>query len=98
MGSAVLAMADSVRLPLRDGAADAVLSLGVLCCMEDASLGAAVAEVARVLRPGGWLLLGVPRRRGRSDERRVEEAGLVKRGGERPGIAIFQKRDKGEPP
>jgi ubiquinone/menaquinone biosynthesis C-methylase UbiE len=42
-------------LPLEDGVADVVISLKNLHEWEDAERG--MAEVARVLRPGGWLLL-----------------------------------------
>ncbi len=38
-------------LPVADGAADAVVSTLVLCSVDD--VGAALAEVRRVLRPGG---------------------------------------------
>lgn len=43
------------RLPLNDGTADAVVSTLVLCSVP--ALGPAVAEVARILRPGGELRL-----------------------------------------
>ncbi|MFP5320544.1 MAG: class I SAM-dependent methyltransferase, partial [Acidimicrobiia bacterium] len=43
------------RLPLPDGAADAVVSTLVLCSVP--ALGPAVAEVRRVLRPGGEIRL-----------------------------------------
>lgn len=39
------------RLPVADGAADAVVSTLVLCSVDD--VGAALAEARRVLRPGG---------------------------------------------
>ena len=47
--------ATAARLPLGDGAADAVVSTLVLCSVPD--LDAALAEIRRVLRPGGRLLL-----------------------------------------
>lgn len=47
------AMAD--RLPYSDGTADAVVSTLVLCSVP--ALGPAVAEIRRVLRPGGELRL-----------------------------------------
>jgi ubiquinone/menaquinone biosynthesis C-methylase UbiE len=47
--------ATAARLPLADGEADAVLSTLVLCSVPD--LDAALAEIRRVLRPGGLLLL-----------------------------------------
>jgi ubiquinone/menaquinone biosynthesis C-methylase UbiE len=43
------------RLPFNDGSADAVVSTLVLCSVP--ALGPAVAEVRRVLRPGGELRL-----------------------------------------
>jgi SAM-dependent methyltransferase len=46
--------ADAARLPVADAAADAVVFAFVLFLLPDAR--AAVAEAARVLRPGGWLL------------------------------------------
>ena len=44
------------RLPFPDAAFDVVVSITVLCFVPDAS--AAVREMARVLRPGGRLVLG----------------------------------------
>lgn len=85
------AIADVTRLPIRDGAADLVLSVGLLCCVDDAHLDAAARESARILAPGGHLLLAVPRWRGRSDEARTVRTGLVRVGGGRPGHALFRK-------
>ena len=45
--------ADAQRLPLRDNTVDAVISLAVLQLIPDPA--AALAEMARVLRPGGRL-------------------------------------------
>jgi len=50
--------ADAQRLPLRDNTVDAVISLAVLQLIPDPS--AALAEMARVLRPGGRLAIMVP--------------------------------------
>lgn len=50
--------ADAQRLPLRDDTVDAVVSIAVLQLVPDPS--AAVAEMARVLRPGGRLAIMVP--------------------------------------
>jgi SAM-dependent methyltransferase len=47
-------LADAAALPLRDGCADVAVYAFVLFLLPDAR--AAVAESARVLRPGGWLL------------------------------------------
>jgi arsenite methyltransferase len=50
--------ADAQRLPLRDNTVDAVISAAVLQLIPDHA--AAVAEMARVLRPGGRLAIMVP--------------------------------------
>ena len=50
--------ADAQRLPLRDEAVDAVISVAVLQLIPDPA--AALAEMARVLRPGGRLAVMVP--------------------------------------
>ena len=47
----------SDRLPCRDGSADLVLCLGLLEHLPEALRRATLAEAARVLRPGGSLLL-----------------------------------------
>ncbi|MEP7019521.1 MAG: class I SAM-dependent methyltransferase [Pseudonocardiales bacterium] len=46
--------ADATKLPLADASADILVQAFVLFLLPDAR--AAVAEAARVLRPGGWLL------------------------------------------
>jgi SAM-dependent methyltransferase len=50
--------ADAQRLPFRDNTVDAVVSLAVLQLIPDPA--AALAEMARVLRPGGRLAIMVP--------------------------------------
>jgi arsenite methyltransferase len=50
--------ADAQRLPLRDNTVDAVVSLAVLQLIPDPA--AALAEMARVLQPGGRLAIVVP--------------------------------------
>ena len=50
---------DVRRTPLRDGAVDAVISLGVVE-HDEAGPQAALAEARRILRPGGTLVLAVP--------------------------------------
>lgn len=50
--------ADAQRLPLRDQTIDAVVSIAVLQLIPDPA--AALAEIARVLRPGGRLAVMVP--------------------------------------
>jgi SAM-dependent methyltransferase len=54
---APLVEADASRLPLQAGTADAAVVLDVL---EHGDDGAVVAEVARVLRPGGVAVVSVP--------------------------------------
>lgn len=49
------AQADAARLPFGDGEFDSAVMLFSLCGVDD--VGAVVAEAARVLRPGGRLLL-----------------------------------------
>jgi SAM-dependent methyltransferase len=55
-----LVRGDVTALPIRSGAADAVLLLDVLEHLPEPA--AAVAEARRVLRPGGALVVSVPRR------------------------------------
>lgn len=55
-----LARASVERLPFRDGSFDLVLSNDVLCHLAVADDARAVAEFARVLRPGGMLYLQLP--------------------------------------
>jgi arsenite methyltransferase len=50
--------ADAQRLPLRDDTVDALVSIAVLQLIPDPA--AAIAEMARVLRPGGRLAVMVP--------------------------------------
>jgi arsenite methyltransferase len=50
--------ADAQRLPLRDETVDAVVSIAVLQLIPDPA--ATLAEIARVLRPGGRLAIMVP--------------------------------------
>ncbi len=50
--------ADAQRLPLRDDTVDAVVSTAVLQLVPNPA--AAIAEMARVLRPGGRLVIMVP--------------------------------------
>jgi ubiquinone/menaquinone biosynthesis C-methylase UbiE len=54
-GRAELVDATAERLPLDDDAADAVVTTLVLCSVPDQA--AALAEIRRVLRPGGTLAL-----------------------------------------
>jgi arsenite methyltransferase len=50
--------ADAQRLPLRDATVDAVVSIAALQLIPDPA--AALAEMTRVLRPGGRLAVTVP--------------------------------------
>lgn len=57
-----LVNADNLRLPLRSGCADLVISNGVIMVTPDAR--ASFGELARVLRPGGTLVVSVYDRHG----------------------------------
>ncbi len=57
-GHTSLVQGDLMRLPIRDGEFDAVVALDVIEHLPDDH--AAVAEVARVLRPGGVRVASVP--------------------------------------
>jgi SAM-dependent methyltransferase len=54
------AVADVRELPFRDGSFDAIYSMGTIEHFRD--YDRAVAELARVLRPGGRAIVGVPNR------------------------------------
>jgi SAM-dependent methyltransferase len=53
-----LVRADAQDLPLRDASTDAVCATAVIMLVPDP--GQALAEMTRILRPGGWLLVMVP--------------------------------------
>lgn len=57
-GSQAMTAADITRLPFADGAFDSVLCSHVLEHVEDER--AALAEIDRVLRPGGWAAIMLP--------------------------------------
>ena len=57
-GSHVTLVGDATLLPVGSGAFDAVLSIHVLEHVEDDRR--AMTEMYRVLKPGGWALIGVP--------------------------------------
>ena len=82
---------DAARLPIKDSSVDVLLSLGVLCCIADVAVDDAVRESLRVLHPGGWVVLGVPRRRGAADEARFRTAGFQPGPRKRAGLAVFRK-------
>jgi len=54
------ARADGVRLPLADGSMDLALAADVTEHLDEATLASLLAEAARVLRPGGRLVLYTP--------------------------------------
>jgi SAM-dependent methyltransferase len=58
-GAPRLAQADTARLPFPAGAFDLVTSFDVLPMLPLGADRAALAELTRVLRPGGWLLARV---------------------------------------
>lgn len=55
-----VARASVCRIPFPDRSFDAVISTDVVCCVEPPQEKAAVREFARVLKPGGLLLLNLP--------------------------------------
>ena len=91
LGHVGRAVGDGAQLPVRSAVADLAVSLGVLCCMDDSAQAAAVAELWRILRPGGYVLVAVPRWRGADDEARLRRAGFLRVVGPRPGRAVFRK-------
>ncbi len=54
-----VAQASIGQIPFRTGTFDLVTSFDVFQCLPDAVERDAIAEMARVLKPGGWLLLHV---------------------------------------
>ena len=78
-------------LPFADGSADVLVSLGVLCCMEESDVPRAVTELGRVLRPGGYCVLGVPRGWASFIEPMFRSAGFREVGRLRPGCALYQR-------
>jgi SAM-dependent methyltransferase len=51
-----LRIGDSRSLPFEDGQFDVVLDRGVLTCLPPEGVAEALAEIRRVLKPGGWVL------------------------------------------
>jgi ubiquinone/menaquinone biosynthesis C-methylase UbiE len=90
-GAREVVVADAVDLPLPDRSVDVVLCLGVLCCMTDDSVPRAVAEMWRVLRPGGLAVVAVPLRRGDQDDPDFRSAGFVRLRQLRPGRSLYQR-------
>jgi SAM-dependent methyltransferase len=54
-----VAQASIAQIPFTDGAFDLVTSFDVFQCLPDPVEQDAIAEIARVLKPGGWVLLHV---------------------------------------
>ena len=79
---AALFAAAAARLPLVDGSVDGVVAVSLLGCIADPA--PVLREVARVLRPGGWLIATVTSRS--SVLRRIERA-LAPRAHRRPATA-----------
>jgi ubiquinone/menaquinone biosynthesis C-methylase UbiE len=92
-----LVRGDAVRLPLRDGSVDLVLSLGVLCCLTSEAVPMAVEESWRVLRPGGLAVVAVPRWRGDQDMPRFRARGFRPLEHPRAGWVLYH-RPAGPPP
>ncbi|MCC6572367.1 MAG: methyltransferase domain-containing protein [Planctomycetes bacterium] len=79
--------ADLFRMPFADGSFDVVWNSGVMEHFEPDQLARGLAEMARVLRPGGRLVVIVPSKRGRyyvRGKRRMERAGKWEYGVEHP--------------
>jgi SAM-dependent methyltransferase len=54
-----VARASIASIPFRDAAFDVVTSFDVFQCLPDDLERSAIAEMARVLKPGGWIVLNV---------------------------------------
>ncbi len=79
--------ADLFRLPFADGSFDVVFNSGVMEHFEPEPMAAGLKEMARVVRPGGRLIVLVPSKRGRyyvAGKRRLERAGKWEYGVEHP--------------
>ncbi|MFV0526921.1 MAG: class I SAM-dependent methyltransferase [Acidimicrobiales bacterium] len=79
-----LLQADTQRLPFPDAAFDGVVALGVISYVPDR--GAALAEIHRILRPGGLLVISYRNRWGRlafDPDRLARHAGHMVRGSAR---------------
>lgn len=79
--------ADLFHLPFADASFDAVFNSGVMEHFEPEPMRQGLAEMARVLRPGGRLVVIVPSKRGRyyvAGKRRLERDGKWEYGVEYP--------------
>lgn len=84
------------RLPFGDEKFDLVLMVTVVFLLEDQA--AAFREAARVLKPGGSLVVGFIDRDspvGRRYQRKKDEKGGEKEGGEREREEVMEKKDEG---
>lgn len=84
---------DLFRLPFADAAFDAVYNSGVMEHFADDKLVLGIAELARVLRPGGLLVCIVPSAKGRFyrwGKRRLEAAGRWEYGVEIPQTSLHE--------
>lgn len=73
-----LAVGDAVALPLRDGAADLTLAMHMLYHLPDPA--AAIAELRRVTKPGGRVVLGLNDTGHLHEMRAIVNAVLLSRG------------------
>ncbi|MCI4350410.1 MAG: class I SAM-dependent methyltransferase [Thermoplasmata archaeon] len=82
---------DATRVPLGTHSVGVVVSFGVLCCLTEEALPHAIREAWRILRPGGYLLVSVPRWQGPGLESQLMVEGFVRLASERPGVSALQK-------
>ncbi|MFC7161338.1 class I SAM-dependent methyltransferase [Aquipuribacter hungaricus] len=80
--------ADAVRLPVADGSVDVVVASWLLHVLDAGDRAAAVAEAARVLRPGGRLGVVVPAVPRTTGQRQVR--GAARRLADRRGLGAFR--------
>jgi ubiquinone/menaquinone biosynthesis C-methylase UbiE len=78
------ARADAVRLPLRDGSADVVVAADLTEHLDDATLDGVLRDAARVLAPGGTLVLYTPEHAHLFE--RLRDAGVMKQDPSHIGI------------
>jgi len=86
------------RLPFADASADVLLSLGVLCCMEESDVARAVSELWRVARPGGHCVLGIPRGWAEFCDPLFRTAGFEVVARLRPGRVLYRRPASTERP
>lgn len=86
-----LVRGSGTRLPFADQSVDVVLSFGVLCCMDQSDVPRAVTELWRVLRPGGYCVLGIPKGWAPSTDPMFRTAGFQPIREQRPGRTLFQR-------